>query len=173
MNPEEAPESTFLLTDSAPSEAERVEEAEEAPDPEEILTVARQVARVGGETWREGEGLDSLVTLATAAERAECDVATLREAIAKEELLAFEDHAGETLVPAFQLALEAEAFGPVVAEVNGLLGPVCADKRTIWMWFLSAKEELAGESPAQALAKGGPSEPIILAASRDAKRLGA
>jgi hypothetical protein len=169
MNAGETPDSTFLLEDSMASESDEVEEA---PDPEEIRTVARRVAKVGGETWRQGDGLDSLVTLETAAERAECEVEALRGAIARDELLAFEDPGGQVLVPAFQLALEPEAFGSIVAEVTGLLAPVCADKRTIWLWFLSAKGELGGASPAQALADGMDAEPIRLAASRDAQRLG-
>jgi hypothetical protein len=153
---EEVPDSTFVLTEPATA-ADIVE----VPVPEEIRTVARQVTRMGEDGWQRGEGLDSLVAIETAAERVDCPVSDLEAAIERHELLVVEDTDGERKVPAFQLAVEAD-----------VLAPVCASTRTVWLWFLSPKDDLGGKSPAQWLSDGEDQAPLLLTATRDARRLG-
>jgi hypothetical protein len=164
---EEVPDSTFVLTEPATA-ADIVE----VPVPEEIRTVARQVTRMGEDGWQRGEGLDSLVAIETAAERVDCPVSDLEAAIERHELLVVEDTDGERKVPAFQLAVEADVLAPVVSKVSEELAPVCASTRTVWLWFLSPKDDLGGKSPAQWLSDGEDQAPLLLTATRDARRLG-
>jgi hypothetical protein len=152
--------------DFVPAGRDAVASAQSA-DPEAILSVGRQASRNG--TWVAEDRLDSLLTVPDAAGRTGRSEAELESAIEQGRVLAIDDGAGGRLVPGFQLA--GDALASTVAEVNALLAPVCVTTRTVWLWFLSPKDELGGEAPAAWIVQSADHAPVLLAAERDAQRL--
>lgn len=101
-----------------------------------------------------------------------CDEEQVQEMIAARTLLAQSTPGREPCVPAFQLTGEPPSLAPAVTGSLELLNPVCAETRTLLAWFCAPKDELSGRTPAAWIRNGGIDEPVLLAARRDAARLG-
>jgi len=96
---------------------------------------------------------------------------TVAEMLASRSLLSV-DHGGSVLLPKFQFSDgTCTSVAPIVSEILSLLGPVCADPRTLLAWFLAPKDELAGRRPADCVPEGQYEHALLLAARRDAARL--
>jgi hypothetical protein len=145
----------------------------EPADREEVLNVGRWISHGGDPgAWSDGTRLERLVPVAEAARSLDRTEREVRQAVEQNQLLAVEESPGEPLVAAFQLARDIDAIGPVIAAVVACLKPVCTANRTIWLWFLAPKDELEGQTPAHWLTEGGNPSPVLVAAERDAQRLG-
>jgi hypothetical protein len=150
-----------------------VKDAEPESDSEAIRSLGRRAVEVSPSAMiaQGGVASEGLLSVEDFAGRTERDLDQVRKAIERHQLVSVSEGDGLRL-PAFQLALDPDRLGAVVSAVSKFMIPVSRSSRTLWLWFVAPKAELAGSTPAQWLADGGDPTAVILAAERDAARLG-